>query len=521
MSWQKIPLLAHWRQDLPASVVVFLLALPLTLGIALASGVPMFSGIITAVVGGLVVSLVSKSTLNVSGPAASMAVIVLSSVQTLPSFHAFLLAVVLAGVIQVIFGVLKAGIIGDLLPSSVISGMLAAIGITIIMSQIPNMVGYKKSLFWQESMLQLNDAKTLSLIWNRLSFEAVVIALVCGVFLICWNHKKIPKPGFLKNIPASMAAIAMGVLVNILFQTFFPTVALSDMHFVRVPVMKSMTDFAGSFSAPDFKFIVHPGVWTAAVSMAIIASIQAILGVEGVDKLDPRKHSTPLNRELIAQGVGNIVSGMLGGILLTSVIVRSLANVNAGARTRASAVLQGSFLFFFVLTLPGVLNQIPLAALATVLVYVGFQLVKPTVFIQSYKKGWAHLIPFLVTIIAILWTDLLTGVCTGLIVAVVFILRDTLKPLYSILQEGNRQVIYFERDLTFIQKYELSQLFKKIPTNAVLTLDISKIDFIDEDIVAIIHRFIRNAPRRSIEVCIEPGENPAFDRLAAPALELS
>jgi MFS superfamily sulfate permease-like transporter len=421
----------------------------------------------------------------------------------------------------VVLGILKAGILGDLLPASVISGMLAAIGITIMMNQIPNAVGYNKTLFWEQSMIKINNVNFIGIVLNRVSLEAVIIALVCLTVLIGWNHKKVRKPHFLKNMPASLLAIGAGILVNIVFQAFFPKQALSDMHFVKVPVIDSMSGFISNFSFPDFNYLWHPGVWTAALSMAIIASIQAILGIEGVDKLDPQKRTTPLNRELMAQGLGNIVSGMIGGILLTSVIVRSLANVNAGARTRASAISQSLFLLIFVLALPGLLNQIPLAALATVLVYVGFQLVKPAVFLQSYKKGWAHLIPFLATIICILWTELLTGVCAGLIVAVIFILRDTLQPLFSAVQEGNQLTIRFEKNLSFVQKYELSQLLKKIPANSTLTLDISKINFIDEDIVDIIQRFMRRAPQRHIQVHIEAGENQSAAHLAIPAFEFT
>jgi MFS superfamily sulfate permease-like transporter len=515
MSWQKSAFLAHWRQDLPAAIVVFLLSLPLTLGIALASGVPMFSGIITAVVGGVVVSIISKSPLNISGPAASMAVIVASSIQGLPSFGAFYLAVVLAGVLQIALGLLRAGNIGDLLPASVINGMLAAIGITIIKSQLPRTVGYDRNLFLQEFTTQVSGAKaaiTLPAWYTQFYAEAVVISLVALAILIGWNHPKLFKPAFFKPMPAPLIAILASVLVHLFFQLFFPKTALSDMHFVRVP--DSAKDLFSNFSFPNFSFLTHAGVWSAAAAMAIIASIQTLLGVEGTDKLDPLQRSTPLNRELIAQGVGNIASGMLGGILLTSVIIRSMANVNAGARTQASAILQGVFLLVFVGLFPHWLNRISLAALATVLVYMGFQLVRPAVWVQSYRKGWAYLLPFLATIGIILWTDLLTGVCAGLMISVVFILRDTFHPLYLAVQEGNRLTIRFEKDLTFIQKYELNQLLKNIPTHATLILDFSNVDFIDEAISTLLTRFIQQAPQRCITLNIETGKNTAAGHLS-------
>lgn len=507
---------------MPASMVVFLLGLPLSLGVAMASGVPMFSGLITAVIGGVVVGSLSKSSLNVSGPAASMAVIVLSMVKTLPSFEAFLLALMLAGAIQVLFGVFKAGVIGDYLPSSVVTGMLSAIGISIIINQLPHTVGFDRDFVGDVASVHVNQdilSRMYLLIIKGLTLEAIFISVGSLLILIIWSNKKLIKPGILRYLPPPLLAILFGIIVHVLFKWLLPTFAFSAEHLVRVPVSSSLSDFVGHFDLPDFKYFTHKGVWAAAFALAIIASIQALLGIESTDKLDPQKRVTPPNRELIAQGIGNVVSGLLGGVLLTSVIVRSLANVNAGARTSASVIFQGLLMFVCILAIPTLLNQIPLAALGAVLIFVGYQLVRPKIFIENYKKGWAYFIPFIITVVGILWTDLLIGVCAGLLVAAFFVLFDSFQPFVATAQVDNHFYFRFERNLNFLHKHELKQTLKSIPDKTQVTLDFSNITAVDEEITALLNDFIQVAPNRSIQISIQQNENKFPPNLIPPSYE--
>lgn len=507
MPKENLSLRANLQYDLPASVVVFLVALPLCLGIALASGVPLFSGLIAGIVGGIVVSALSKSPLSVSGPAAGLAVIVLGAVESLPSFGAFLLAVVLAGGIQVILGIVRAGIIGDFIPSSVIKGMLAAIGITLILKQIPHAFGYDADYEGDESFFQIDGRNTFSELWlmlqEQLSFGAILIAAISLIFLFWWDSKRIKKSGFLKKVPGPLVVVLFGVLANFIFQQFFPTLAIQSEHLVAVPVADSFNGFLGQFSFPDFGYITSREVWITAGTLALVASIETLLSVESVDKLDPFKRLTPTNRELMAQGIGNVTSGLIGGIPITSVIVRSSANVSSGARTRMSAIAHGVLLLLAVIAIPRLLNLIPLSALAAVLISVGYKLTKPKIFLDKYEKGWAHLIPFVVTIVAILLTDLLVGVGVGIFVAGFFILYNNFQSAISFTQDGSNCLVRFKKDLSFIHKYELKRILAQISDNCNVLLDISTIGFIDLDNTEIINDFIESAPYRGIRVTVK------------------
>lgn len=495
---------SYWRQDFPAAVVTFLLALPLNLGVAMASGVPMFASLTTGVVGGVVVGGLSKSQLNISGPAASMAVLIAHQLSVLPSYGAFLLAVALTGVLQIGLGLVRAGSLGDLLPSSVIAGMLSAIGMTIVLTQLPRAVGYN-----------VNPTETEPIV----SWQAILISIITLLVLLFWNYKNRIHTKILKYLPNSLVSIIVGVVINVLFQEFFPIHALHTRYLVNVPITKSFNDFVNHFYLPDFQYIAHAGVWMSAASMAIIASIQALLGVEGIDRLDPLRRTTPPNRELMAQGVGNVVSGALGGILLTSVIVRSMANVGAGARTRVAAILQGVLLFICILIIPRLLNHIPLATLAVVLVYFGYQLIKPQNFVNHYKRGWAYFIPFVITVGGILWTDLLIGVCAGLLVAAFFALYDNFKPFLAEAQAGNHFYFRFERNLSFLHRYELKQILRNIPNETQLTLDFSNITMVDEEIIHLFNHFIHTAPSRSIQISIRQNEKQLLPNLMLPSYE--
>lgn len=505
-------LTSNLRYDAPAALVVFLVALPLCLGIALASGVPLFSGIIAGAVGGIVVSAVSRSPLSVSGPAAGLTVIVVAAVQKLPTFEAFLLAVFLAGAIQILLGVARAGIIGDFIPSSVIKGMLAAIGLILILKQVPHAVGYDRDYEGDISFQQLDGENTFSSLWHLLDQQftpgAILIALISLVFLFWWDGSSLRKKPVLQYIPGPLVVVVFGVAANMFFHSMFPSIAITPEHLVSIPVSASYQEFLGQFRFPDFSMILNRDVWISAVTIGVVASIETLLSIEAVDKLDPYKRVTPTNRELFAQGVGNMTSGLIGGMPVTSVIVRSSANVDSGARTRMSAILHGVLLLVCVIAIPTLLNQIPLSALAAILISVGYKLTKPQVFFNKYKKGWAHLIPFLVTIVAILLTDLLVGIGVGLLVGGLFVIINNYHSAILHVQEGKNHLIRFKKDMSFMHKYELKRILQIIPEDSNLLIDISGTTFIDLDNIEIINDFIETAHFKNIVVTVRQPEGP-------------
>lgn len=508
---------ANWKYDLPASVVVFLVALPLCLGIALASGVPLFSGLIAGAVGGIVVGMVSRSPLSVSGPAAGLTVIVLAAVEKLPTLETFFLAVMLSGILQIGLGILRAGTISDFIPSAVIKGMLAAIGLILILKQIPHAYGYDKDYEGDESFKQPDGHNTFNELWYMFQQEptygALIISMVSLAFLFLWDSKGFKKPGFLKLLPGPLIVVLFGVGANVVFRQYFPALAIGPEHMVSVPVSNNFGEFLGQFRFPDFGQILSKDVWIVAGTLALVASLESLLSVEAVDKLDPFKRNTPTNRELIAQGTGNIVSGLLGGMPLTSVIVRSSANVTSGGRTRLSAISHGVLLLGSVIAIPTLLNLIPLSALAAVLISVGYKLTKPDIFIRKYRKGWAHLIPFVVTILAILFTDLLIGVLIGLGVGAFYVVRANYRSALTFVQDGNNCLIRFKKDLSFIHKHELRQTFDRVPENTYLLLDLSKMSFIDLDNAEIINDFIETASLKGIRVRVKrPQDRPDISK---------
>ncbi len=507
MSNSKFSIWSNLQYDLPASVVVFLVALPLCLGIALASGVPLFSGLIAGIVGGIVIGALSKSPLSVSGPAAGLAVIVLNAVQSLPSFEAFLLAVCLAGVIQVGLGFARAGVIGDFIPSAVIKGMLAAIGLILILKQIPHAVGYDGDFEGDESFFQTDGRNTFSELWlmmqEQLSMGALIISSISLIFLFWWDKRQSKFKNFLRLLPGPLVVVFFSVFANLLFKAYFPSLAISDEHLVAVPVADTISEFFGQFRFPDFSQIANGEIWVTAITLAAVASIETLLSIEAVDKLDPFKRITPTNRELMAQGTGNFISGLIGGMPITSVIVRSSANVSSGARTQGSAIAHGILLLLCVIAIPRLLNLIPLSALAAVLISVGYKLTKPEIFIRKYEKGWAHLIPFVVTIVAILFTDLLVGIGIGLVVGAFFIVWRNFHSAVFFLVDGNNYLIRFKKDLSFIHKYELKRILNKIPDYSNVIIDLSRTNFIDMDNSEIINDFTVNAIYRNIKVQIK------------------
>ncbi len=489
------------KYDFPASIVVFLVALPLCLGIAMASGAPLFAGLLTGIIGGIVVASFSGSQLSVSGPAAGLAVIVFSSIESLGAYETFLLAVVIAGVIQIVLGILKAGMIGNYFPSSVIVGMLASIGILIILKQIPHAIGYDSSYFGEESFAQLDQHNTFTALvaaFQGINSGALVICVVSMLILMFWP--KIPK---LNLMPAPLAAVVISVLLG---QAFDGTVlALELNHLVTIPVISSVNEFMGLFVFPDFSQIVNSDVWIVAFTIAIIASLETLLSIEAVDKIDPLKRVSPTNRELLAQGVGNMGSGLLGGLPMTSVIVRSSANVNSGGRTRQSAILHGLWLLLALILIPRLINLIPLACLAAILLLTGYKLAKFAIFKQMWRKGLDQFVPFAVTIVAVVLTDLLTGVGIGLVVGIFYILRNNMSNTfeYEIAEHegGTKVTLTLSEEVSFLNKAAIQKSLYSLPKQVdEVVIDGSHSRFIDKDVIEVIHAFKQNAESKGRRV---------------------
>lgn len=491
------------RYDIPSSIVVFLVALPLCLGIALASGAPLFSGIIAGMVGGIVVASISKSSLSVSGPAAGLTTIVLAAIASSGSYERFLAAVVLAGAIQFILGMIGAGTIGNYFPSAVIKGMLSAIGIILILKQIPHAVGFDRDFEGDESFAQDDGNNTFNELLQSLdyvSFGAIIIAAISLAILIVWETPFIKNRKFSVLLPAPLFVVVIGVLMNILFLKVDPSLAISKNHMVSLPVAENAAAFFKQFTLPDFSGLQSEKVLLTAFTIAIVASLESLLSIDAIDKLDPYKRITPLNRELKAQGIGNMVSGLIGGLPVTSVIVRSSANVAAGARTSTSAISHGILLLLTVFLIPTLLNMIPLASLAAILLTTGYKLAKPSLFKAMFKKGWDQFIPFIVTIIAILLSNLLIGIGIGIVCGLIFVLKTNFhQSIFSVDQSGN-YLIRFKSDVTFLNKALLRKTFTNIPDNSYVIIDGSRSTFIDSDIRETIEDFQLSARNRNITV---------------------
>ena len=502
----KSGLFSNLRYDLPASIVVLLVAMPLCLGIALASGAPLFSGIIAGIVGGTIVALLSGSALGVSGPAAGLAVIVLSSIQELGAFQTFLMAVVLAGAIQLILGFLKAGVIGYYFPSSVIKGMLSGIGIIIILKQIPHAFGYDKDPEGDLAFAQTDGHNTFSelgYMLESISPGALIIALVSMAILILWEQPFMKRIPAFKVIQGPLIAVAAGIGLNIVFSNT-AGFALKGDQLVSIPVADSLTGFFGQFTLPDFGQWNNPQVYIVAFTIAVVASLETLLCVEATDKLDPQKRVTPTNRELTAQGIGNMVSGLIGGLPVTQVIVRSSANIQSGGRSKASAFFHGVLLLACAMAIPKVLNMIPLASLAAILFVVGYKLAKPSLFKEMYRMGRSQFIPFIVTIAGIVFTDLLTGIGIGLIVAIFHILWNNYKTPYHFdskeYEKGKPIQIQLAENVSFLNKASILRTLNKLPADTHVIIDASKTKNIHPDVLEIIEDFKENAKTREITI---------------------
>jgi len=499
----------HLKTDAPAGLVVFLVAVPLCLGIALASGAPLFSGIIAGMVGGIIVTLFSGSSLGVSGPAAGLAVIVLAAIEDLGSFEIFLVAVVVAGIIQIILGILRAGIIGYYFPTSVIKGMLSAIGIIIFLKQIPHAFGYDADPEGDMDFAQPDGENTFSELSNMLEFitpGAIVLAIASLLILIIWEQK------FMKNIKAfqiiqgPLVVVVLGIICGNLFVG--SSLEIANTHMVNIPVAEDLAGFAGQFTLPDFTAITNPQVWIVGITMAIVASLETLLCVEATDKLDPQKRTTPTNRELRAQGIGNIVAGLIGGLPVTQVIVRSSANIQSGGKTKMAALVHGFLILIAAMLVPNIMNMIPLASLAAILLVVGYKLAKPALFKEMYSKGWSQFIPYLVTVVAIVLTDLLVGIGIGMAVAVFNILFTNLKNPYVLKTTHDSTDEHYQIELseqvTFLNKAQILKELNSVPDNAELYINASKTVSIEHDVLEILADFKENAKYRNIKIKISP-----------------
>lgn len=487
------------KGDLSAGLVVFLIAVPLCLGIALASGAPLFSGMIAGIIGGIVIGFFSGSNLSVSGPAAGLTAVVLAAITKLGAFDIFLLSVVIAGAIQLAFGLLKAGTVANYFPSNVITGMLTAIGIIIIMKQLPYAFGYDKS---SESTYEFIDAEnTLFAALNHISLGATIITIVSIFIILYWS--KVPK---VSVVPAPLVAVIAGILLNMAFSGS-AVLALGDNHLVRLPVPESFNDFIAQFTFPDFSAITNKEVWITAATVAIVASVETLLNVEATDKLDPLKRHTSPNRELKAQGIGNIVSGLIGGLPITSVIVRSSANINAGGRTKLSTMTHGVLLLVCTALIAPFLNMIPLATLAAVLLVTGYKLCKISIFREMFKNGKYQWVPFVVTVVAIVFTDLLIGIALGMAVSVLAILRGNMKSSYYFRKEkyqsGDSIRLELAQEVSFLNKASILLTLDHLPANTTVIIDANKTAYIDYDVLQTIREFKEiKAPQKNIHVVL-------------------
>ena len=495
-------LFSEISRDLPASIIVFLVAMPLCLGIALASGAPLFSGLIAGMVGGIVVGALSGSALGVSGPAAGLAVIVLNAITDLGSFKIFLLAVVISGLIQLLMGFLKAGMVAYYFPSSVITGMLSGIGIIIFLKQIPHSVGYDVSPEGDMEFVQPNSQNTFTELINMLDhihYGSLIITLVSLIILILWETSFMKKFKVFQLIQGPLVAVATGIILNRLFSGY-ESLSLLGNQLVHLPV-SGVSDIFQGFQWPDFSQILNPQVYITAIILAVVASLETLLCVEASDKQDPLKRVTPTNRELKAQGVGNILSGLIGGLPITQVIIRSSVNVQAGGRTKLSAIAHGFIILISLLSIPGLLNQIPLSSLAAILFVVGYKLARPALFKKTYKQGWDQFIPFIATILGIVFTDLLIGICLGLVVSIFFILYENYNVpirVYNELKKEGPIHIQLLENVSFLKKAALQKLLANIPNGCHVIIDASKTYYIHQDVIDIIQDFEISAKSREI-----------------------
>ncbi len=510
---------SYLDRDIPAGIVVFLVALPLCLGIAVASGAPPFSGVIAGVVGGLVVSFASGSQLSVSGPAAGLAVIVAGAVDKL-GLDGMLLAVALSGLVQIAMGYARAGVIGAYFPSAVIKGMLAAIGLILIMKQLPHAVGYDADADSDLSFLEDDSHTTFSFLWSSLSSispGAVIVSLGSMGILLFWDTARIKSHHILSLAPGPLVAVFFGIAFNAVAKVLAPSFAMTSQQLVTLPLISGPLQFAGEFHMPSLSGVLDVHVLLTAATIALVGSLETLLSLEAADKLDPLKRVAPTNRELKAQGVGNLVSGLIGGLPITAVIVRSSANINAGAHTKVASIVHGVLLLLSVMFLSSVLNMIPLACLAAVLLLTGYKLAKPALVIEQYEKGFAQFTPFAVTIAAILTTDLLKGMAIGMAVGLAFVLHGNYQSAFTLTRDGTNYLLRMQKDVSFLNKAPLRDVLARIEDDSFLIIDGTRANFVDHDIMETLEDFLKGAAEKNIRVELKNlrGLAPAASGLVA------
>lgn len=504
------------KYDIPAGLAVFFVAIPLCLGIAHASGAPLLSGLITGIIGGTIVAALSNSQLSVSGPAAGLTAIAIAGIQDLGSFEAFLTATALAGLFQIVLGIAKAGSIANYVPNNVIRGMLSGIGLLLIIKQFPHLIGYdveemgveEFNVATQDLVQNYHDVKdseknSFTIILHALSNlnpGIFIIGFISLFFLFAWNKLASKK---LKAIPGSLIVVLLGVFINYLLEKISSIPSLSMDHFVNIPALNSINAIKSQSSSPDLSMLLNYKTFIVALTVGIVASIETLLSTEAIDKLDPQKRNTPPNRELLAQGTGNFLCGLLGGLPMTAVIVRGSVNVTSGAKSKFSSIFHGLLILVAAVFFAPLMNMIPLAALAAILVYTGFKLIDVSQIVYLYKKGWDQLLPFLVTVIAIISTDLLIGVLVGIGFAMFLIIREDFKaPVIKLIDLGSRKRIVLGENITFLHKQKVVRIFESIPENSFIEVDGSRTSFVDKDILEYITDFRKNSADRNINVII-------------------
>jgi MFS superfamily sulfate permease-like transporter len=495
------------KSDIPASIVVFFVALPLCLGIALASGAPLFSGLIAGIVGGIVVGFLSGSEIGVSGPAAGLAAIVLTAITALGGWENFLVAVVLGGVIQIVFGIFRLGIIGYYFPSSVIKGMLTGIGIIIILKQIPHFFGYDIEPEGADSFIEPSGENTFSAILSavdNITIGSTVIGIISLIILLLWSNVLVKKGKIFEIIQGPLVAVVIGIIFYLLTNAN-DTLAIEASHLVSVPVPDGFDSFINQFSFPNFSVITQMDVIITGFTIALVASLETLLCVEATDKLDPHKRVTPTNRELLAQGTGNIVSGLVGGLPITQVIVRSSANIQSGGKTKASAIIHGFLLLISVIVIPRILNYIPLSVLAAILFIVGYKLAKPSTFKAMYDGGWMQFVPFIVTVVGIVFLDLLKGIGLGLAIGIFIVLYRSYRNSHFLHKEGEdvddgKIKMTLAEEVTFFNKGAILKELDRVPHDSTLELDVRNTKYLDNDIIEILEDFAFKAKERNINI---------------------
>jgi MFS superfamily sulfate permease-like transporter len=499
----------NWKTDALAGIVVFLVALPLCLGIALASGAPPFAGVIAGTIGGLVVSLVSGSQLSVSGPANGVTIIAASAILNF-GYRGLLLSVVIAGLIQIVLGFMRAGIISAYFPSSVIRGMLAAIGLMLVMKQIPHAIGYDKSAEDDISFLEESSQAELSIIEqaiNSVSPGAILLSVTCILILLLWETKWIKSNKIFSLIPAPLIIVVYGILFDLFMTKYASYFSISPEHLVNLPAFKSFQHLWSEIVFPDFSMITNPQIFITALTLALIASLESLLSLEAADKLDPLKRIAPTDQELKAQGIGNFLSGLLGGLPISAVIVRTSVNINAGGRTKLASFIHGACISISVIFFVEYMNLIPLSCLAAILIVTGLKLARPAIFIDLYQQGRDQFLPFIITIIAMVSLDSLRGVAIGLGVGLIYVLKNNYHQAFTLTEDGNNYLLFLKKDVSFIHKAPLRQILNQIPANTNLVIDGSQASFIDRDIIETINDFVKAGSDFNIDVILKGVEH--------------